>query len=195
MRRVGTNIYFVMITVLCIPAWSQNQQRATASAEYMSLCMASFSRSGNKYDTTETSRTADATAQRGRYDFAVIQSADAKVRSKFDASFSDTDVRVVECRAWQEYRRQHPNEPLDLDRFAAYAAANYGGLKVRSTPEGAAIIIDNTPWEGPTDAQNMCSVGTRHVTLKKEGYWDESGDAIVKEGEWTVFERTLKAKQ
>jgi hypothetical protein len=135
-----------------------------------------------------------AAAQRASDDLTELRGAQAKVRSKFDASFSDTDVQMVECRAWQDYRREHPNEKLDLDRFVTYAAANYGGLRVRSTPEGAAIIVDNTPWDGPTDAQNMCTVGTRHVVLKKPGYYDETGDAMVKQGGWTVFERTLKPK-
>jgi hypothetical protein len=127
-------------------------------------------------------------------DRGVLKKAEAKLRTGFDASFSDSDVKHIECRAWQEYRERNPNGKLDLDRFAAYAAANYGGLRIRSKPEGAAIVVDNTSWEGPTDAQNMCSVGTRHIILSKPGYYDEAGDAVVKQGAWTVFEKDLRPK-
>ena len=67
-------------------------------------------------------------------------------------------------------------------------------LRVRSTPEGAAIAVDNLPWDGPTDAQNMCTVGSRHVVLSKPGYYDENGDVVVQQGHWAKFERTLRPK-
>jgi hypothetical protein len=148
-----------------------------------------------KRDISSNTAETDKKRQSVTDDWGVLVGAQRKLRSRFPESFSNSDIQQVDCQAWADYRKQNPNGQLDLDSFAKYAAENYGGLKVRSRPAGAAIAVDNLAWDGPTDAQNMCSVGTRHVRLSKPGYYDEVGDAVVKQGQWTIFEKDLREKK
>jgi hypothetical protein len=151
-------------------------------------------RSAAAQNATHDSEMHKGAAKQSAEDWVVLRGAEAELRTRFSKSFSASDIKQVECRAWQDYRERHPEGKLDLDSFSAYAADNYGGLRVRSRPEGAAIVVDTKPWDGPTDSQNMCSIGTRHIVLSKPGYYDEAGDAIVKHGELTIFQRDLKPR-
>jgi hypothetical protein len=124
----------------------------------------------------------------------VFQAAQPKIRAHFSATFSDSDIQQIECDGWRDYRKLHPGEQLDADKFLKFASENFGGLKVTSNPDGAAIRVDDKPWSDATNTQSSCKVGIRHVKLTKPGYQDELGDAIVKEGQWTLFHRDLKKK-
>ena len=183
-------IWIFFALVLLIPrGWCQSKSSLAQSSENrasvsMQPCLISLRRS-------DDSKTDGFSATE---DWKVLKGAQAIVRSRFSADFSNTDIEKVECAAWAIYRTHSPEGKLDLDSFAKYAAASFGGLKVNSRPEGAAIVVDNIAWDGPTDASNMCSVGTRHVVLSKPGYYDESGDAVVKQGQWTIFQRDLQPK-
>ena len=127
-------------------------------------------------------------------DAHVLAASESKVRARFGSSFSDADINQIECLAWADYRRQNPTGSLDPDKFARYAADAYGGLKITSTPEGAAISVDDKPWTDPTNAQEACRIGVRRVKLSKSGYQDETGEAKVQQGQWTVFHKDLKPK-
>jgi PEGA domain-containing protein len=129
-----------------------------------------------------------------QYDLSVVQRAEPKLRERYPVSFSDADVQHIATQSWMDFRTQHPNDKLDLDKFAKLASESYGGLKVTSTPNGAAIEVDSRLWDDPTNAQSSCRTGTRHIKLSKPGYDDAEGDAVVVEGQWTLFHKDLKKK-
>ncbi len=184
------------ILISCSSLWCQVEAKSDRDSGRVSPCLVNLKLmdSSKRMAVEDSERHKNEVKQSEMDDWGVLRGARAKLRASFSDTFSDSDIRELDCLAWQEYRKENPNGKLDLDKFAAYAAANYGGLRVRSTPEGAAIIVDNSAWDGPTDAQNMCTVGTRHVVLSKPGYYDESGDIVVQQGQWANFERTLKPK-
>jgi len=127
-------------------------------------------------------------------DMRVFQSAQPKLRAHFSGGFSDPDIQRIECEGWRDYKKLHRGEQLDADKFLKFASENFGGLKVTSNPDGAAIKVDDKLWSDATNAQSSCKVGTRHIRLTKPGYQDGVGDAIVKEGQWTLFHKDLKKK-
>src|SRR6266849_5457498 len=189
-HKIKTSHVIVVVAVLCSGAWCQTATTENELSSSKSFCLMSIAETDKtKRDIFSNSAQSDKKKQPVKGDWDVLMGAQPKLRSHFQESFSDSDIQQVECLAWADYRKQNPKGQLVLDRFAEYAAENYGGLKVRSRPAGAAIAVDNLPWDGPTDAQNMCSVGTRHVRLSKPGYYDEVGDAVVNQGQWTIFEK------
>lgn len=196
MHKFNTSPVVVVVAALCLSVWCQTPARKSEAVSYKSVCLVGISETDKaKWEATSNTARSGKSGQRFAEDFDVLRSAQTKLRSRFPEGFSNSDIKQVECQAWVDYREQNPNGHLHLDDFAKYAAENYGGLRVRSRPDGAAILVDNVPWDGPTNAQNMCSVGTRHVRLSKPGYNDELGDADVKQGQWTIFERDLREKK
>lgn len=180
----GFGLVFTAV-MLCSSAWCQTAPTANRPLRRASGCLASIDPINKATDNMTPSATDD---------WAVLRSSQGKVRSHYPESFSDSDIRQIECLAWAEYREHNPSGQLDLDGFAKFASESFGGLKVRSRPDGAAIVVDDVSWVGPTNAQNMCKVGTRHIRLSKPGYYDATGDAIVKQGDWTVFDKDLQPK-
>ena len=196
MHKIKTSCAIVTVAVLCSGVWCQTATKENELSSRKSRCLMSIAETDKaKRDILWTTAQGDKKTQPATGDWNVLMGAQPKLRSRFPESFSNSDIQQVECQAWADYRKQNPNGQLDLDSFAKYAAENYGGLKVHSRPAGAAIVVDNLPWDGPTDAQNMCGVGTRHVRLSRPGYYDEVGDADVKQGQWTIFERDLREKK
>jgi len=190
-----TSCVIVAVAVLCSGVWCQTATMENKLSNRKSVCLISIAETDKaKRDILSTAAQSDKKRQSDMGDWDVLMGAQPKLRSRFKESFNNSDIQQVECQAWADYRQQNPNGQLDLDSFTKYAE-NYGGLKVHSRPAGAAIAVDNLPWDGPTDAQNMCRVGTRHVRLSKHGYYDEVGDADVKQGQWTIFERDLREKK
>src|ERR1700674_117528 len=195
-HKIKTSYIIVAVAVLCVGGWCQTTTTENESSSRRSFCLMSIAKTDKaKGDILSNTAATGKKSQPVTGDWDVLMSAQPKLRSRFPESFSNSEIQQVECQAWADYRKQNPNGHLNLDGFAEYAAENYGGLKGHSRPAGAAIAVDNLPWEGPTDAQNMCVVGTRHVRLSKPGYYDALGDADVKQGQWTVFERDLREKK
>jgi hypothetical protein len=128
-------------------------------------------------------------------DLHLVDNVESKVRAYYPKTFSDEDVQRITVQTWIDLRQAKPEGPLDLDRFERYALESFGGLRITSQPEGAAIEVDQRPWADSTDAQSSCRTGNRHIKLSKDGYEDEVGDAVVKEGQWTLFNRTLKKRK
>jgi PEGA domain len=189
---IKTSCVVIAVAVLCSGAWCQTATTENETSSRKSLCIAETDKA--KRDILSNTAQSDKKTRPVTGDWSVLVNAQPKLRSRFPESFGNSDIQQVECQAWADYRKQYPNGHLDLDSFAKYAAENYGGLKVHSKPAGAEIAVDNLPWDGPTNAQNMCRVGTRHVRLSKPGYYDAVGDADVKQGQWAIFERDLKEK-
>lgn len=127
-------------------------------------------------------------------DLPVVEDAEEKVRRGYPHSFSDSDITHITAYAWMDFRKRQPSGQLDSDRFVKFTLESYGGLKITSTPTGAAIEVDAKPWSDPTDAQGSCRTGKRQIKLSKAGYKDEIGFATVNEGQWTLFHRDLKKK-
>lgn len=194
-HRIKTSCVIVAVGVLCSGLYCQTASTENELSSRKSFCLMSLTETDKgKRDVLSTAAQSDKKRQSVTGDWDVLMGAQPKLRARFTESFNNSDIQQVECQAWADYRKQNPNGRLDLDSFAKYAE-NYGGLRVRSRPAGAAISIDNLSWDGPTDAQNMCRVGARHVRLSKPGYYDEIGDADVKQGQWAIFERDLRKKK
>lgn len=197
LQKIKISWVIVSVSVLCSSGvWGQTATMEAELSRRKSFCLTSIAEPDKaKRDILWNTAHTDKTGELVTSDWDVIMGAQLKLRRRFPVSFTNSDIQQVECQAWAEYRKKTPKGHLDLESFAEYAAENYGGLKVQSRPAGAAITVDNLPWDGPTDAQNMCGVGTRHVRLAKPGYYDEVGEADVKKGQWTIFERALREKK
>jgi PEGA domain-containing protein len=127
-------------------------------------------------------------------DLAVVQNAEPRLREHYPNTFTDSDVWHIAADAWVGFREKQPKEQLDVDKFAKLASESYGGLKITSKPDGAAIEVDSKRWDDPTNARGSCHTGTRLIKLSKSGYQTVAGNAVVTEGKWTLFHRDLKAK-
>ena len=142
-------IYLIAaILIACSSLWCQVEAKNDRDSGRVSPCVTSLKLLGSSKHVAveDIERDKSETKQSETDDWGVLRGAQSKLRANFSDSFSDSDIRELDCLAWQEYRKKNPDGKLDLDKFAAYAAANYGGLRVRSTPEGAAIAVDNLPW-------------------------------------------------
>lgn len=106
---------------------------------------------------------------------------------------SDTELSEITGRAWFEFRENNSKSRLTSDEVVALGQG-YGGLKIESDPQGAAIRVDDKGWTEPTNAESATRTGERAIRLSKLGYQDENGTAVVKQGEWTTFFRKLKKK-
>jgi hypothetical protein len=172
MSKISAYCLFVLLVAPCPGAWCQ----VTAKAQKQ---------------LGVPSHVCDVASSREAEFLGAVQ---PKLRAHFSRSFKDADVGQIECDGWSDYMKLYPHEQPDTDKFLKFVSENFGGLKVTSTPDGAAIEVDGKPWSDTTNAQNSCRVGVRHVKLTKPGYQEEVGEAIVKEGQWTLFQRDLKKK-
>jgi hypothetical protein len=179
-------IVFALVMGVCVLQSAIPSQRQDSSAH-----LTTYKRAANeiaKSNPSVTGTTLDS-------DLPLIISVEPKVRAHYPSSFSDIDVQHITIKTWMEFRQSKPEGPLDMPKFEQYAMESFGGLQITSQPEGAAIEVDLRQWADTTNSQSSCRTGTRHIKLSKEGYEDELGDAIVTEGRWTMFNRTLKKKK
>jgi hypothetical protein len=128
-------------------------------------------------------------------DLPLVDGVERKIRAHYPKTFSDENIQQITIQTWADLRKREPNGALNMTGFEQYALQSFGGLQITSQPEGAAIEVDDKPWSDTTNAQSSCRTGTRHIKLSKDGYKDAVGDAVVTEGRWTVFNRTLSKRK
>jgi hypothetical protein len=129
-------------------------------------------------------------------DEGVIRSAEPILKERYlEKGFSDSDVQQIIGLAWMDYREVSPTPYLTKDTFIKFAYSKFGGLKVSSKPPGATIRVDGKQWSDETNSQSVTPVGSRVILLSKNGCEESTGQADVKEGQWTAFHRVLKCKK
>jgi len=130
-----------------------------------------------------------------RQDIRVIKAAQPTLYKMLSQEgLRTSDSRMITSAAWSEFRKDHPNDKLEEDKFVKFAAEEFGILAVTSKPDGADIEVDARPWTDKTNAENGVRVGTRHVRVSMPGYEDSEGNSEVKKGKRTLFHADLKAK-
>jgi len=130
-----------------------------------------------------------------REDVTVIKAAEPTLRERLSQEgLRTSESRMITSTAWSEFRRDHPNDKLEEDKFVKFAAEEFGILAVTSKPDGADIEVDTKPWTDKTNAENGVRVGTRHVRVSMRGYEDSEGSSEVTKGKRTLFHVDLKPK-
>lgn len=125
----------------------------------------------------------------------VVQKSDKQLRYHLSGEgLSDQSIDHVELQTWQDLAATAPDTKLEATSFETHALTRYGGLLIRSVPQGASILVNGQPW-GNTTAENGVSAGVKHITLKLAGYADSTGDVEVVAGKMATFTRQLIKKQ
>jgi hypothetical protein len=128
-------------------------------------------------------------------DSHVIKDARPSLDKYFDrGGFNQCDVDQVIQQTWIQLRKENGNNNFTQAQFVQ-EASEYGGLRIKSTPSGATIWVDNAQWEKPTNTGRMTHIGTRKIKLLLEGYEDSFGEKEVLADQWTDYAQTLKKKQ
>ena len=179
------------LSLFCVAVTSQGKHDETLQGRSDSEQETWYSTTANQI----TKSNSAVKAETIRQDISVIRVAEPLLHERLaQEGRGDVDVRMITSAAWREFRRDHPNERLEKDKFIKFAAEEFGILEVTSTPNEADIRVDAKPWADKTDAENGVRVGTRHVTISKSGYEDAEGDSEVKKGGHTLFDADLKPK-
>src|SRR5207248_3159640 len=118
-----------------------------------------------------------------------IKTAAPRLKAFYSAKeFGSSEAEMLSTmgEAWSDFRRENPKTPLTADGFEKFAES-YGGLRIRSQPPKATIHVDEKAWTDPTNTEGGARVGERAIKLSKDNYEDETGTAVVKQGQWTTF--------
>jgi hypothetical protein len=123
-----------------------------------------------------------------------VQEADKEIRTAFsNIGLKDPSIDRIEFTAWSNFSKEHPNASFTEASFKTYALSRFGGLHVQSTPDKAAVWVNNEPW-GLAPAEEGVPIGTKHIKLHLEGYLDAEGDVEVTPGKMVVFAKVLQKK-
>jgi hypothetical protein len=129
-------------------------------------------------------------------DFATLVTAQKRLQSAYEKRGLDScDSTEATVLAWRYIRARQPNGHLDEDALVKFAGEGFGGLKIVSTPPGAAIRVDSKPWDRPTNTMSWTRVGTRTITLSRDGYEDSQGEQVVVAGTVVEYQRKLLKKK
>jgi len=128
-------------------------------------------------------------------DVRVIKAAEPTLHTRLALEgLRTSDSRMITSAAWSEFRRDHPNDKLEADKFVKFAAEEFGILAVTSKPDGADIEVDTRPSTDKTNAENGVRAGKRRVRVSMPGYEDSEGISEVKQGKRTLYHADLKPK-
>jgi hypothetical protein len=127
-------------------------------------------------------------------DGEVIKDARGSLDKYFtEGGFNHCDVDQVIELTWIQLRKENGQQNFTESQFVQ-EAREFGGLRIKSTPGGATIWVDNAQWETPTTAGRMTHTGTRKIKLHLDGYEDSFGEKEVFANQWADYARTLKKK-
>ena len=86
---------------------------------------------------------------------------------------------------------------LPPDQRGGPETSSYGTLSIRVQPAGATILIDGERWAEPQGPERLVvevAEGTHRVQVQREGFEPFSADVMVRRGETTPFNVSLRTR-
>jgi hypothetical protein len=98
------------IVILCSGLWCQVVAENDRDSIRVSPCLANLKhKDSSKHIAVEDSEKGKTEVKQSETDdWVVLRGAQAKLRATVSDRFSDSDIRELDCLAWQEYRKNNP---------------------------------------------------------------------------------------
>jgi len=108
------------------------------------------------------------------------------------ASLSDVDSGRLLATVWTDYRIEKPKSKFDFGEAKIISLANaYGGVRVKTTPKGASVLVDGVKWDGLTLLTGFTKAGSRRIRIELTGFQADEETVVVTAGTVIEIERTL----
>jgi hypothetical protein len=127
-------------------------------------------------------------------DIAAVQSSRSSIRRIYlEKGFNAGEADSALLSGWKQMRVKvlKPTAALSTEALVNYVSG-FGKLTVKTTPVGAAVLLDNDKLSQLTNAVAWPSAGIYRIRLSLDGYEPIEDTCEVQEGKPTLFERTLK---